>query len=60
VAIACVAASACAACIVASDNWWMLGATLSLFPMMVSRGRLGRLEGAVLLAVYAISLARLL
>lgn len=46
--------------IVASDNWWMLGATVLLFPMMVSAARVGRLEGAVLLAVYAFYLTRLL
>jgi len=46
--------------IVSSDNWWMLGATLLIFPMMVSAARVGRLEGAVLLAVYAYYLTRLL
>jgi len=46
--------------IVASDNWWMLGATVLLFPMMVSASRVGRREGAVLLAVYAYYLTRLL
>jgi len=46
--------------IVASDNWWMLGATVLLFPMMVSASRVGRLEGAALLAVYACYVTRLL
>ena len=46
--------------ILASDNWWMLGATLLLFPMMVSASRVGRLEGGVLLTVYGIYVTRLL
>ncbi|MGD9904834.1 MAG: calcium/sodium antiporter [Vicinamibacterales bacterium] len=46
--------------ILASDNWWMLGATVLLFPMMVSGTRIGRVEGAVLLATYGVYLARLL
>lgn len=48
------------ATIVASDNWWMLGATVLLFPIMASGARVGRLEGALLLAVYAYYLTRLL
>lgn len=48
------------ASILASDNWWMLAATLLLFPIMVTGARLGRLEGAVLLSVYGVYLAQLL
>ncbi|MEZ5418336.1 MAG: calcium/sodium antiporter [Vicinamibacterales bacterium] len=48
------------ASILASDNWWMLGATLGIFPLMVSRNRIGRLEGALLLATYGVYLAGLL
>lgn len=43
-----------------SDNWWMLGATVLLFPLMVSGKRIGRVEGVLLLAVYGVYLARLL
>jgi cation:H+ antiporter len=46
--------------ILSSDNWWMLGATLLLFPMMLSGARVTRLEGAGLLAMYGIYLTRLL
>lgn len=48
------------ASIIASDNWWMLGTTLVLFPMMVSGSRVGRAEGGVLLGVYGIYLAQLI
>lgn len=48
------------ATILSSDNWWMLGATLLLFPLMVTGSRVNRLEGAGLLAVYGIYLALLL
>lgn len=43
--------------IIASDGWWMLGVTLLLFPMMFTRLRIDRWEGAVLLAVYGMYLA---
>jgi len=46
--------------ILASDNWWMLAATLLLFPMMVSGARISRFEGAALLSVYGVYLAQLL
>jgi cation:H+ antiporter len=39
--------------LVASDCWWMLGVTLLLFPLLFTRQRVSRWEGAVLLAVYA-------
>ncbi len=35
--------------IIASDNWWMIGFTLLLFPLMRTGHRINRLEGAVLL-----------
>lgn len=38
--------------IIHSDNWWMLGMTLLLFPLMHTGMRIRRWEGAVLLAVY--------
>jgi cation:H+ antiporter len=46
-----------AAGIVASDNWWMLGITLLLFPLMFTGMRVNRWEGGVLLTVYAFYLA---
>jgi cation:H+ antiporter len=35
-----------------SDNWWMLGVTLLLFPLMYTGRRINRWEGGLLLAVY--------
>ncbi|MBP7779865.1 MAG: calcium/sodium antiporter [Acidobacteria bacterium] len=46
--------------IVASDNWWMLGVTIGLFPIMMSGRRITRLEGGLLLSVYVIYLGQLL
>lgn len=46
--------------IVASDNWWMLGITLLLFPLMFTGMRINRWEGGTLLGVYAIYLGLLL
>lgn len=46
--------------IVASDNWWMLGVTLLLFPLMCSGRRISRFEGGGLLAVYLLYMALLL
>jgi cation:H+ antiporter len=46
--------------ILASDNWWMLGITVLLFPMMFTGLRINRWEGAVLLAAYGSYLAVLL
>lgn len=40
--------------IVSSDNWWMVGIALLLFPLMISGRRVTRWEGAVLLAAYAV------
>jgi cation:H+ antiporter len=38
--------------IVARDNWWMIGLSVLLFPLMRSRMRINRIEGSVLLAVF--------
>lgn len=46
--------------IVASDNWWMLGVTVLLFPLMFTQRRIERWEGAVLLGAYAAYTALLL
>jgi cation:H+ antiporter len=46
--------------IIASDNWWMLGAALVLFPLMLSGLRINRLEGAAMLGLYVVYIARLL
>jgi cation:H+ antiporter len=42
--------------IIASDLWWMVGTSLLLFPLMLTGRRVGRLEGLVLLGVYAVYL----
>ena len=49
-----------AAEIVARDNWWMLGVTLLLFPIMFTGRRIVRSEGMLLLAVYAAYLVSVL
>lgn len=46
--------------IIASDNWWMLGAAVLLFPVMVSGLRVNRLEGGLMLILYVAYLAHLL
>ena len=46
--------------LVQSDLWWMLGFSLVLYPMMLRGMRISRVEGGILLAGYAIYLARLL
>lgn len=46
--------------IVASDNWWMLGVTVLLFPLMFTGRKINRLEGGVLLAVYVVYMVLLL
>jgi cation:H+ antiporter len=46
--------------IVASDNWWMLGVTVLLFPLMFTGLRINRWEGGLLLAVYGTYLGLLL
>jgi cation:H+ antiporter len=35
-----------------SDNWWMLGITVLLFPLMFTGRRINRWEGGLLVAVY--------
>lgn len=46
--------------LIASDNWWMLGITLLLFPIMYTGRRVNRWEGLLLLAVYGVYLGLLL
>ncbi|MDH4042847.1 MAG: calcium/sodium antiporter [Gemmatimonadota bacterium] len=46
--------------IIHSDNWWMVGFAIVLFPIIRSGMRIGRGEGAVLLAAYGVYLALLL
>lgn len=46
--------------IIQSDNWWMLGITVLLFPIIFTERRITRLEGAVLLGIYGVYLALLL
>ena len=36
--------------IITRDNWWMLGASLLLFPLMKTEMQVSRVEGAILLA----------
>ncbi len=38
--------------IIARDNWWMIGLSLLLFPLMRTGMRVNRLEGALLLATF--------
>lgn len=40
--------------IVTSDNWWMLGLTLLLFPLMYTGRRIERWEGTLLMSGYVI------
>ena len=42
------------------DNWWMLGTTLLLFPIIFTGGRVNRWEGAFLILVYVAYLTLLL
>lgn len=46
--------------IATSDNWWMLGVTVLLFPLMYTGRRINRLEGGGLLAVYVVYMVLLL
>ncbi len=46
--------------IAASDNWWMLGVTLLLFPLMYTGRRINRLEGLGLLVLYLVYMGLLL
>ena len=49
-----------AAEILARDDWWMLGLSLALFPLMKTGMRINRIEGAVLFAAFATYLAHLI
>jgi cation:H+ antiporter len=40
--------------IIARDNWWMIGGSLLLFPLMYTGMRVRRAEGALLLAGYVV------
>jgi cation:H+ antiporter len=46
--------------IIERDNWWMLGASLLLFPLMKTGMRVNRAEGALLLAVFIAYMAILI
>jgi cation:H+ antiporter len=46
--------------IIARDNWWMIGASVLLFPLMRSGMRISRMEGAVLLAGFCAYMAMLI
>jgi cation:H+ antiporter len=35
-----------------SDYWWMHGITLILFPLMRTKMRISKIEGAILLTIY--------
>jgi cation:H+ antiporter len=43
-----------------SDNWWMLGVTLLLFPLMYTGRRINRWEGGLLMAAYFLYMGLLL
>jgi len=46
--------------VIRSDNLWMLGVTLLLFPILLTGRRISRWEGAFLLATYGVFLGSLL
>jgi len=46
--------------ILRSDNWWMLGLTLLIFPLMHTGSRINRREGALLFAAYIVYLVLLI
>ncbi len=46
--------------IIERDNWWMLGASLLLFPLMRTGMRINRVEAAVLLGGYIVYLGLLI
>lgn len=46
--------------IITNDNWWMLGVTLLLFPVMWSGFKVNRWEGGVLITTYGVYIALLL
>ena len=45
---------------ISRDNWWMLGVSVLLFPLMRTGMRITRLEGGVLLGLYGVYMAILL
>lgn len=46
--------------IISRDNWWMLAASVLLFPLMKSGMRVNRIEGALLVGIYVAYLLVLL
>jgi len=46
--------------IIARDNWWMLGASVLLFPLMKTGMRVNRVEGGVLFVGFAIYMVLLI
>ncbi len=42
--------------IIRRDDWWMIGVSLALFPMLLTGLRLRRIEGAALLAAFVVYL----
>ncbi|MFM1846644.1 MAG: hypothetical protein RL417_118, partial [Pseudomonadota bacterium] len=46
--------------IISWDNWWMLGVTLLIFPLMYSHLRISRAEGGILVGSYTVYIAVLL
>ncbi len=46
--------------VISRDNWWMLGASLLMFPLMKSGMRITRLEGALLLGGFCVYMTLLL
>jgi len=46
--------------VVARDNWWMIGASLLLFPLMKTGMRINRLEGALLFAGFVLYIVLLI
>ena len=46
--------------IIGWDNWWMLGVTVLLLPLILTGRRISRREGSLLLGCYGLYLALLL
>lgn len=46
--------------ILLSDNWWMLGLTLLIFPFMHTGSRINRLEGGLLFTAYIVYMVLLI
>ncbi len=45
---------------VATDDWWMIGVSALLFPLMISNYRISRVEGGILLATFGLYIASIL